>query len=580
VNQPRDGAEYRLEGIAASGGVALGPAYIFSVQDLDIPERPIESPVEEWARFLTARDQALLELNQLGEKIAANGADQEAMIFIAQQEILQDPLFESRVEQEIERGLIVEAAILSTSEGLAAMLAGMDDEMFAARAADVLDIGRRLLRILMGWPVSALEQLETPVIVVADDLTPSDTANLNPAMVLGFCTAQGGLTSHSAILARTLGLPAVVGMGERLLADVQPGVELALDGYGGLLFISPDFSTKDALLARRQRERERMDLLAESTHRDARTASGRRVEVAANVGDLQSTLDAMSNGAEGIGLLRTEFLYLDEHTPPGEEKQIQIYKSIFEIMHGRPVIVRTLDIGGDKPPAYIPFPREMNPFLGWRAIRISLDEISLFKTQIRAILRAGAGHNIRIMFPMVNDYDEMSQSRQVVEQVMEDLTRQGLPFAESVPIGMMVETPAAAVSVDLLAEVSDFFSLGTNDLTQYALAVDRGNSKVQHLYQSLHPGVLRLIHQTIETAHKNGKWVGMCGELAGMPRAIPILLGMGLDEFSMNPRAIPEAKSIIARFDESQAQRITQNCLSMTTARQIEAYMQDVLERL
>jgi phosphotransferase system enzyme I (PtsI) len=324
----------------------------------------------------------------------------------------------------------------------------------------------------------------------------------------------------------------------------------------------------------------RLRILKAASGREARTANGRRVEVAANVGEAASARDAMEYGAEGIGLLRTEFLYLDDVQAPSEEKQYQIYREIFDVMSGHPVIVRTLDIGGDKPPSYLPFPEEMNPFLGWRAIRISLDEPDLFKTQLRAILRAAVGHQARIMFPMISDLDELRRARYIVETVKRDLEQESIEFAADVPVGIMVETPAAAVLVDVLAEASDFFSLGTNDLTQYTMAVDRGNARVSGLFQPLHPAVLRLIKQTIEAGHAKGKWVGMCGELAGMPKAIPILLGFGLDEFSMSPRAIPEAKALVGKLTDDRARQIASQAMSFRTAAEIEDYMKEILDAL
>jgi phosphotransferase system enzyme I (PtsI) len=324
----------------------------------------------------------------------------------------------------------------------------------------------------------------------------------------------------------------------------------------------------------------RLQILKVAAEQNAYTANGRRVEVAANVGEVTSTRDAMEHGAEGIGLLRTEFLYLEDSQPPSEARQYQIYREIFEVMAGRPVIVRTLDIGGDKPPSYLAFPEEMNPFLGWRAIRISLDEPELFKTQLRAILRAAVGHQARIMFPMVSDLDELRRARAIVGSVKRDLELASIEFAADVPVGIMVETPAAAVLVDVLAEASDFFSLGTNDLTQYTMAVDRGNARVSGLYQPLHPAVLRLIRQTIDAGHAKGKWVGMCGELAGMPKAIPILLGFGLDEFSMNARAIPEAKHLIGKLTDERSREIASRVMSFGTAAEIENYMEQILETL
>jgi phosphoenolpyruvate-protein phosphotransferase (PTS system enzyme I) len=456
----------------------------------------------------------------------------------------------------------------------------MNDELFAARALDVQDVGRRLLRILLGLPDTALSAVTEPSIIVAEDLTPSDTASLDPSLTLGFITAQGGLTSHSSILARTLGLPAIVGMGQSLLDNVSNGALIVMDGRTGEMILEPEQETI-ALYRQVKTQREsHLEILKTAAQKETHTANSRRVEVAANVGEVATARDAIEHGAEGIGLLRTEFLYLEDSQPPSEEKQFRIYREIFKVMAGRPVIVRTLDIGGDKPPSYLPIPQEMNPFLGWRAIRISLDEQDLFKTQLRAILRAAAGYNARIMFPMVSDLDELRRARDIVDTVKRDLALASVEFAFDVPVGIMVETPAAAMLVEVLAEASDFFSLGTNDLTQYTLAVDRGNAKVSSLFQPLHPAVLRLIKQTIDAGHAKGKWVGMCGELAGMTKAIPILLGFGLDEFSMNPRAIPEAKHLIGKLTDERVHEIAGQAMSFGTAAEIENYMKAILAEL
>ena len=572
--------EIRLQGIAASSGIAIGPAYCYLPPDLSLPCREPGPAGEELARFNAAALQARQELDDLRALVTRRAGEEEAAIFEAHQMMLDDPMLVQKVRKGIENGQMVEQALVDATDELARMLACMTDELFAARAQDVRDVGRRVLRILLGLPDSALGNIEVPSIVIANDLTPSDTASLDPALTLGFCTAAGGLTSHSAILARTLGIPAIVALGDELARAIVTGTPLILDGQEGKLILHPEEAT---VAAYRQKQEQRARYLSQvlaGADQPAHTASGRRVEVAANIGDLASAQDAVAHGAEGVGLLRTEFLYLDEVQPPSEDKQIRIYREIFDAMGQRPVIVRTLDIGGDKPPSYLPFPQEMNPFLGWRAIRISLDRPELFKTQLRAILRAAEGHQARIMFPMVSDLDELRRARRVVEEVKAELEAEKVAYARDVPVGIMVETPAAAVLVDMLAEAADFFSLGTNDLTQYTLAVDRGNATVSGLYQPLHPSVLRLIKQTIDLAHSRGKWVGMCGELAGMPRAIPILLGLGLDEFSMNPRAVPEAKHLIGKLKDEDAARVATQVLTLGTAAEIEQYMQAFLNTL
>jgi phosphotransferase system enzyme I (PtsI) len=573
-------SEKIYKGIAASDGIAIGSVFCYIPAVLNIPVCAAGSVDEEMARFEAARERARVELQGLYEAIEKRAGRGEAAIFEAHQEMLFDPALEGKIREFVEIGQTVEQALAGATEELAGLLAGMQDELFAARALDVKDVGRRVLRILLGLPDTALSAVLEPSIIIAEDLTPSDTASLDLDLTLGFITVQGGLTSHSAILARTLGLPAIVGMGNSPLDKVSNGTFIVMDGRTGEVILEPDQETVSRYRQIKKQREAHLQVLKAAAEKEAHTANGRRVEVAANVGEVASARVAIGNGAEGIGLLRTEFLYLEDAQPPSEEKQYRIYREIFEVMSGRPVIVRTLDIGGDKPPSYLPFPDEMNPFLGWRAIRISLDEPELFKTQLRAILRAAAGHQAYIMFPMVSDLDELRRARAVVESVRRDLELDSVEFAADVPVGIMVETPAAAMLVDVLAEASDFFSLGTNDLTQYTLAVDRGNARVSGLFQPLHPAVLRLIRQTIDAGHAKGKWVGMCGELAGMTKAIPILLGFGLDEFSMNPRAIPEAKNLIGKLTDEQAREISSRAMSFGTAAEIENYMKSILASL
>ena len=572
--------EKTLKGIPVSDGIAIGPAFCYIPAELTIPVCAAGTVDEEMARFDTARERARVELQSLFEAIEKRAGKEEAAIFEAHQEMLSDPALEGKVRAGVEIGQTAEQALVKAIEELSDLLVGMDNELFAARALDVKDVGRRVLRILLRLPDTALSTVTEPSIIIAEDMSPSDTASLDPKLTLGFITSQGGLTSHSAILARTLGLPAIVGMGNGLLEKVSSGLPIVMDGRTGEMILEPDDETIARYKQIKAQRESHLLSLKTAAKKETHTSNGRRVEVAANIGEALSAREAMEHGAEGIGLLRTEFLYLEDTQPPSEEKQYHIYREIFEVMSGRPVIVRTLDIGGDKPPSYLPFPDEMNPFLGWRAIRISLDEPELFKTQLRAILRAAVGHHARIMFPMVSDLDELRRAREIVEAVKRDLELASVEFAADVPVGIMVETPAAAMLVDVLAEVSDFFSLGTNDLTQYTMAVDRGNAKVSGLFQPLHPAVLRLIRQTIDAGHAKGKWGGMCGELAGMTKAIPILLGFGLDEFSMNPRAIPEAKNLIGKLTDEKARDIAGQAMSFGTAAEIETYMKGVLALL
>ena len=571
-------AEQVLHGVPASEGIAIGSVFLYQQVELVIPTRQVESPSEEMARFYEALDQARQELKAVQDHVVERtGSEEEAAIFEAHAVMLDDPMLEQGVRERVEAGIQVERALQETIDELAAILSTMEDELFAARAADVHDVGQRLLRILLGVPASSLSGISAPVIIVAHDLTPSDTASLNPELALGFCTEAGGLTSHTAILARTLGIPAVVGLGVGFVEKVRDGLQLAIDGETGEVILDPDQATRQRYESKQKHRQVWLQIVQQEAQKPAQTADGEKVEVGANVGDLQSAQDAMQFGAEGIGLLRTEFLYLEDTQPPSEEKQYKAYRDIFALFGNKPVIVRTLDIGGDKPPSYIDFEPELNPFLGWRAIRISLEQLPLFRTQLRAILRAAQGHNVLIMFPMIIGLEELERAKTVLEDEREKLERDSIPFAGSVPVGIMVETPAAAVLGDVLAQHCDFFSIGTNDLTQYTLAVDRTNERVADLYQPLDPAVLRLIQQSIDAAHDHGIWIGMCGELAGMQRAIPLLLGMGLDEFSMAPRAIPEAKWLLKQLKRSEMVQLVEEVMTMGTAREIENTMRQFL---
>jgi phosphotransferase system enzyme I (PtsI) len=567
-----------LKGIAASQGIAVGPVIVYQPPDLTIPERSPEGVEVELARFRNACEQARQELAGIRALIEKRtGGQEQAAIFDAHLAMLEDPMLAESVQKWVEAGKTVEGAVAEATRELSDMLACLEDEMFAARAMDIQDVGQRVLRILLEIPEGSLTNPSEPSIIAAKDLTPSDTAKMNPAYTLGFCTAAGGLTSHSTILARTLGIPAVVGLGPKLMEAMRPGTRLVLDGTEGVIFINPDEETEKSYLAKEQERRSWLGRMQDMAGKKAVTSNGRKVEVGANIGDAESARDAVRFGAEGVGLLRTEILYLEETRPPSEEKQINLYRAIFEAMGDRPVIVRTMDIGGDKPPSFLDFPTEMNPFLGWRAIRICLDDRPLFKTQLRAILRAALGYRALIMFPMICAVEELAAARHIIQEVCAEMDAEGTAYAKDVPVGIMVETPAAALMTGALAKYADFFSLGTNDLTQYTLAVDRGNERVSSLFQPLHPAVLRLIKVTIENAHRAGKWVGMCGELAGMQKAIPILLGLGLDEFSMVPRAIPEAKWLIGQLSDDETRQIAERALGLDTAAEIEAYMKEVL---
>jgi phosphocarrier protein FPr len=572
--------EGRLQGIAASEGFVVAPAFLHRSPALDIERRTVSDTDLEVGRLHQALEQARADLTALQEEVAQQD-EEVARIFEFQRMMLEDPTLVDAMADEIhDAACNAETAVDSVIDEWVQRFETGDNELMRLRAADVQDAGDRVLRILLGIEEERpLQTLSEPVAVVADDLTPSDTAQMDRTKVQALCTAGGGATSHVAILARMWNLPAVVGLGDAVLR-VPDGTLLAVDGEAGVVEVNPPADVVEAYEARRERREARMEAALSRSGEPAITQDGHRVEVVANIGDVASAEEALEFGAEGVGLLRSEFLYMERATQPSEEEQYQAYRAIADVMGQRPLIVRTLDVGGDKPLPYIDIDPEMNPFLGVRAIRLSLRRPDLFQPQLRAILRTGVERNVKVMFPMVATVDEVTQARQALEQAQADLRERGVPFAEDVAVGIMVETPAAALMADALAPQVDFFSIGSNDLTQYTVATDRGNEQLGYLFQALDPAVLRLIRRVIEAAHEAGKWVGLCGELAGRRRAIPVLLGLGLDEFSMTPRAIPEAKQIIRALTRDEAQGIAEQALSLPTASEVKAYLDGVLEQL
>ena len=570
----------RLQGIPASEGIVVGPVLLYRPPELSVERRQVSDPAAEIERLTEAFRQARAELTALQQEVAQQD-EQVGQIFEFQRMMLEDPALVNGVKEEIQAASCnAEAAVSDIADQWAARFDQAEDELMRLRAADVRDVRDRVLRILLDiTEVEPLAAATEPAIVLARDLTPSDTARFDRERVLGLCTAVGGATSHVAILARMWNLPAVVGLGERIL-QVTDGVLLAMDGETGMVEIEP---SPDVVQAYREREERRAARWAEAMRQvdqPAVTKDGQRVEIVGNVGDAASAREALAHGAEGVGLLRTEFLYLDRGVLPSEDEQVDVYCAIADVMGQRPVIVRTLDVGGDKPLPSITRREEANPALGMRAIRLSRRHPDLLTVQLRAILRAGAGYNLKVMFPLVATLTEMRWAKAHLRQAKEDLAAEGAPHAQDMEVGVMVETPAAALMVDALSAEVDFFSVGSNDLTQYTLACDRGNEALGDLYNALDPAVLRLIARTIEGGHAAGKWVGVCGELAGQRLAIPVLLGLGLDEFSMTPRAIPIAKQLIRSLTMGQAREIAEQALSLSTASEIEAYLSATVEGL
>ena len=564
-----------LHGMAASRGITIGPAFRFRPADLRFERHTAEDPAAEWARFQAALETAREQLADVYAKAEAESGAEQAAIFQAHALMLEDPDLLEAVRTAIgEQGINAESALSDAAEMYAQMLEALDDEYLSARAVDVRDVATRVLRILLGVAESPTAGLTAPSIILARDLTPSDTVMLDKSLVLGFCTAEGGATSHTAILARGLGLPAVVGTGPDVL-EIPNGTTLVLDGSQGRLLVDPDEETVMGYRARQTATATHLAQARQLAHEPAVTRDGHRVEIVANIGNVEGAQAALEAGAEGVGLLRTEFLYLERDHLPDEEEQYRAYRAIVDPFGDLPVILRTLDIGGDKDLPYLDLPHEMNPFLGLRAIRLCLARPELFRPQLRAALRAGVGRNLKVMFPMVATVAEVRAARAVLEECRAELLAEGQPLAEEMEVGIMVEVPAAALMADHLAAEVDFLSIGTNDLSQYTLAADRTNAQVAPLATGFQPAVLRLVRDVIAAAHAQGKWVGLCGELAGEPLAIPILLGLGLDEFSMNPPAIPLAKQIIRALTLDEAREVAQAALDLRRPDAVRALVRE-----
>ena len=579
-----------LTGLAASPGIAIGQAVVLARQqdplhvrdEHDTDPRPSGKdsiiPALELARFSQAHQTALAQLNDLTAQVSATLGEEQGVIFRAHALLLQDRDFLTEVRGAIERGQAATTAVRRAVHRWADRFRHMSGTVFQQRAVDVEDIGRRLLHLLQDEEPSPLENLPPNALIVAADLLPSQTATLDRSRVIGFCTADGGTNAHTAILARSMGIPAVVGVGAVLLAAVAPETTVALDGAYGIVIVEPDAATATAYTQAQVAASTARTAAWAAAQRLTRTRDGVRVEVVANLGAAADATLALDAGAEGVGLLRTEFLFQERHTPPNEDEQTEIYRQVAQTFGTRRLIIRTLDIGGDKPAPYLALPKESNPFLGWRAIRISLAMPELLKTQLRALLRAAIDGDIHIMFPMISTLDEVLRAQALLAAAASELAAEGVPFRADLPIGIMIETPAAVVMADRLASLVDFFSIGTNDLTQYTFAADRTNQHVAALNDPLHPALLRMIDAVLRAAHSHGRWVGLCGELAADPLAIPILLGLGLDEFSMAPASIPAAKQLILRLTMPAARRLAQKALQMNNGEGVRSLVRATLE--
>lgn len=533
------------KGIAASKGYAIGKVFLQENEEIVINDTKITDIGAEKEKMQKALDDSKAQLEIIKVKAEKEMGAEKADVFEAHITLLDDPEFTGAMISEIENNSLNGLkAIESVSNNFIAIFESMDNEYMRERAADIKDVSKRILSNFAGKGGDSFSITENNTIVVAHDLTPSDTAGLDRTKVVGFITDIGGRTSHAAIMARTLEIPAVLGLGD-ITTCVKTGDMIIVDGLTGDVIINPSEEVLVEYTAKKEKFQAEQEELKKLIEVKTTTKSGRRIEVCGNIGQPEDVLGVLANGGDGVGLFRTEFLYMDRDSAPTEDEQFESYKFVLEKMEGKQVVIRTLDIGGDKTLPYLPLPEEMNPFLGYRAIRLCLDRKDIFKVQLRALLRASVYGNLAVMFPMISGLEEFEQAKEVVEECKAALKAEGKEYSEDIQWGIMVEIPAAAVYADELAKHVDFFSIGTNDLIQYTLAADRMSEKVSYLYNPMHPAVLRLIKMTIDGAHKHGKWVGMCGEMAGDEAAIPTLIEYGLDEFSMSASSILNAKKIM-----------------------------------
>ena len=568
-----------ISGILASPGIAFGKALVLKEEKIVLDTQKItDDQIDaEVARFYEGRALAVEQLNSIRERALVSLGEEKAAIFEGHLMILEDEELEEEILDYL-RSNKVNAAVAASKiiDQQVTMLSEIDDEYLKERAGDIRDIGNRLIKNILGMNIVDLGDIQEESILVAYDLTPSETAQLNLEKVLGVVTDIGGRTSHTSIMARSLELPAIVGT-NNVTELVNTGDYLILDAINNQVYINPTQSQIDELKTLEAKISAEKAELAKLKDLPAITLDGHKVDVVANIGTIRDCEGADRNGAEGIGLYRTEFLFMDREQLPTEEEQFIAYKEVVEAMNGRLTVLRTMDIGGDKELPYLDLPKEMNPFLGWRAIRIALDRREILNAQLRAVLRASAFGKLAVMFPMIISVEEIRELKLVIETLKAELRAEGKAFDEHIQVGVMVETPSAAVNAKFLAKEVDFFSIGTNDLTQYTLAVDRGNELISHLYNPMQPSVLGLIKQVIDASHAEGKWTGMCGELAGDESATLLLLGMGLDEFSMSAISVPRIKKLIRNVNFQDAKALANAALQKPTASEIEQLIEEFL---
>lgn len=567
-----------FKGTAASPGIVLGKALVLEHNELVIEKKSISDVDKEIERLNDAVAISKAELEKVRDKAKVELGEEEAQIFESHLLVLEDPeLLGSAIDKVKSENVNADFALNEIKEMFVGMFEAMDNEYMRERAADIKDVTNRILRHLLGVKIVDLAALEDEVVLVAHDLTPSDTATMDKKKVLGFLTDIGGRTSHTAIMARTLEVAAIVGLTDAT-EKIKDGDFVVFNGDTGEVILNPDEETI-AKYSQMKKEFEEYKKSLELLKGQASvTTDGKHVELAGNIGTPNDVEGLIKNDAEGVGLYRTEFLYMDRTDFPTEDEQYEAYKAVLEGMSGKPVVIRTLDIGGDKKLDYLQMDEEMNPFLGYRAIRLCLDRKEIFTTQLRALYRASVHGKLRIMFPMISSLEELLQAKAVCEEVKAELDTENVPYSKDVEVGMMIEVPSAAVISDVLAKHVDFFSIGTNDLIQYTCAVDRMNQKISYLYNQFNPAVLRLIKMVIENAHKEGKWAGMCGESAGDQRMIPILLGFGLDEFSMSPISILPARKLINSVSEADMKAFADKVLELGTAKEIEEFISETFK--
>ena len=571
-----------LQGIAASDGIAIAKVYTLTEPDLTVTKVTVEDSEKEVSRLDDALAASIKDVELIKETALKNLGEEEAQVFDAHLMVLSDPELIGQVKDSITSNKVnAESALKEVTDMFISIFAGMEDNPYMQeRAADIRDVSKRVLAHLLGVKIPSPATIKDEVIIVAADLTPSDTAQLNRQYVKAFVTDIGGRTSHSAIMARSLEIPAIVGTKE-VTSIAKDGDIIIVDGLAGDVFLNPseeviaEYRAKAEAFASQQAEWEKL--------KDSKTYTkdGHQVELAANIGTPKDLEGVVNNGAEGVGLYRTEFLYMDSHEMPTEEDQFEAYKAVLEGMNGKPVVVRTMDIGGDKELPYLPLPHEMNPFLGYRAIRISLNEPEMFRTQLRALLRASVYGKLRIMFPMIATLNDFRGAKALLEEEKAKLIAEGVAVSDDIQVGIMIEIPAAAVLAHQFAKEVDFFSIGTNDLIQYTMAADRMNERVSYLYQPYNPSILTLIKHVIDSAHKEGKWAGMCGEMAGDQTAVPLLVGLGLDEFSMSASSVLKTRSLISKLTLSEMQALAAKAINeCATVQEVEALVEEAVSKI